>query len=273
MSDKHQLRVAYGRSTNRPEFRELSPSVYYDFDLGSNVMGNYDLKPADIQNVDFRYEWYPSKGEQLSVALFYKHFKNPIEWTYTVAGGTDLVYSYMNAVGANNFGIEIDIRKSLDFIGLNDFSLSFNGSLIKSRVTFPDGTNNIDRPMQGQSPYLVNLGLFYNGSNNGWNAAILYNIIGKRIIGVGNRYGNASDGSSRNIPNSYEMPRNTIDLSVSKKWSHWEVKLAVRDLIAQPCVFKQYEELELNGKKITIDETNRKFKPGRDISITVGYNF
>ncbi|MDY4650125.1 MAG: hypothetical protein SO542_06020, partial [Muribaculaceae bacterium] len=60
----------------------------------------------------------PSKGETVSVALFYKHFCNPIEWTYTVAGGTDLIYSYINALGANNYGIEVDIRKSLDFLGL-----------------------------------------------------------------------------------------------------------------------------------------------------------
>ena len=40
ITDSHQLRAAYGRSTNRPEFRELSSSVYYDFDLGSSVMGN-----------------------------------------------------------------------------------------------------------------------------------------------------------------------------------------------------------------------------------------
>ena len=82
---------------------------------------------------DLRYEWYPSKGEIVSIALFYKKFKNPIEWTYTVAGGTDLVYSYINAKGADNYGIEIDIRKDLGFIGLEELSLSFNGSLIKSK--------------------------------------------------------------------------------------------------------------------------------------------
>lgn len=72
---------------------------------------------------------------------------------------------------------------------MKNFSLSFNGALIKSKVQFAAGTNNIDRPMQGQSPYLINTGLFYNNTEKGWNAAILYNRIGKRIIGVGNRYG------------------------------------------------------------------------------------
>lgn len=269
-SDEHQLRAAYGRTINRPEFRELAPTVYYDFDLGSSVMGNYDLRAAYIQNFDLRYEWYPSKGEIVSIALFYKKFSNPIEWTYTVAGGTDLVYSYINAKGADNYGIEIDIRKNLGFIGLNDFSLSFNGSLIKSKVTF-DGGNNIDRPMQGQSPYLINAGLFYNRS--GWSAAILYNRIGKRIVGVGNKYGTGADGSSRNIPNSYEMPRNSLDLSLGKKFGHWELKASVRDVLAERYLFKQIEDIVTPDKTKHIEEVTRSYKPGRNYNLSITYNF
>ena len=269
-SDAHQLRAAYGRTTNRPEFRELAPSVYYDFDLGSSVMGNYDLKAAYIQNFDLRYEWYPSKREIVSIALFYKKFKNPIEWTYTVAGGTDLVYSYINAIGANNYGIEIDIRKDLKFIGLEDFTFSFNGSLIKSKVNF-DGGNNIDRPMQGQSPYLINTGVFYN--RNGWSAAILYNRIGKRIVGVGNKYGTGADGSSRNIPNSYEMPRNSLDLSFGKKLGQWEVKAAVRDVLAEQYLFKQIEDVTILGKTKHIEEITRSYKLGRNFNLSIAYSF
>lgn len=272
ITNAHQIRAAYGRSVNRPEFRELAPSVFYDFDLSSNVMGNYDLKAAYIDNVDLRYEWYPSAGELVSVALFYKHFKNPIEWTYTVTGGTDLIYSFINASGANNYGVEIDIRKNLGFIGMRDFSLSFNGALIKSKVQFAPGTNDIDRSMQGQSPYLINTGLFYN-PENGWSAAILYNRIGKRIIGVGNRYGTAADGTAKNIPNSYEMPRDNIDLSVGKKIGVWDIKLSIRDLLAQSYLFQQFEKINTNGEERTISEVTRKYKPGMNINLSVGYTF
>lgn len=270
VNDSQQLRAAYGRTVNRPEFRELAPTVYYDFDLGSSVMGNYDLKAAYIQNFDLRYEWYPSKGETVSVALFYKKFKNPIEWTYTVAGGTDLIYSYINALGADNYGIEIDIRKTLGFIGLKDFSLSFNGALIKSNVRF-NGGNNIDRPMQGQSPYLINAGVFYNRS--GWSAAVLYNRIGKRIVGVGNKYGTGADGSSRNIPNSYEMPRNSLDISLGRKFRHWELKASVRDILAERYLFKQIENIATESGNKHIEEVTRSYKPGRNFNISVSYRF
>jgi len=273
LSEKHQFRLAYGKSVNRPEFRELSTSVYYDFDLGSSVMGNSSLQAAYIQNVDLRYEWYPSNGEQVSIALFYKHFENPIEWTYTMSGGTDPVYSYVNAKGANNYGIEVDIRKNLDFIGMRNFSFSFNGAWIKSKVQFKEGGNNIDRPMQGQSPYLINTGLFYNNPDKGWNAAVLYNRIGKRIIGVGNRYGSSSEGDARNIPNSYEMPRNSIDLSASKKFGKLEIKATVRDLLAERYYFKQFEDVTVNGQARTIEEVTRSYKPGRSYNLTIAYSF
>ncbi|MDR0976765.1 MAG: TonB-dependent receptor [Prevotellaceae bacterium] len=272
LDDRHQLRLAYGKSVNRPEFRELSTSVYYDFDLGSNIIGNSDLHAAYIHNVDLRYEFYPSAGEQISIALFYKHFTNPIEWTYTMTGGTDPVYSYVNARGANNYGIEVDIRKNLSFIGLRHFSLSLNASLISSRVVFPEGSKDIDRPMQGQSPYLVNAGIFY--SNRGWNFAALYNRIGRRIIGVGNRYGSTSEGTSRNIPNSYEMPRNSVDLSASKRLGHWEMKATVRDLLAERYLFKQMEEIDMaDGTTRHIEEVTRSYHPGRLYQLSIGYKF
>ena len=267
LNEQHQFRLSYGRTVNRPEFREVSSSVYYDFDLASNVQGNYDLKAAYIDNIDLGYEYYPSNGELISVSLFYKKFKNPIEWTYTVAGGTDLIYSYINAKGADNYGVEVDIRKNLDFIGMKNFSLSLNGALIKSNVNFEPGSKEEDRPMQGQSPYLVNAGLFYQQPKNGWNAAILYNRIGKRIIGVGRSLGSA--GNEVRVPDSYEMPRNAIDLSVSKKFGKLEVKAAIRDVLAEKVSFKQFENTG-NGE---VQQITRQFKPGRSFNVNISYNF
>ena len=275
INDKHQLRLSYGKTVNRPEFREVSPSVFYDFDLASNVQGNTDLKPCYIQNVDFRYEFYPSKGELISIAAFYKYFDSPIEWTYTVTGGTSLVYSYMNAQRANNYGIELDIRKDLSFIGLPGFSWSFNGALIKSRVKFEAGSKEEDRPMQGQSPYLVNTGLFYKNDKLQLDVALLYNRIGKRIIGVGRSEGTTSGNEALRVPDSYEMPRDVIDLSASKKFgNHWELKLSIRDLLAQKVYYKQFADVHYsNGTSREVEQITRVYKPGRNIGVSAVYKF
>lgn len=275
INDQHQVRLSYGRSINRPEFREASSSVYYDFDLASNVQGNTELKNCYVDNLDLRYEWYPSRGELISLAVFYKHFDSPIEWTYTVAGGTDLIYSYKNAKSANNYGVELDIRKNLGFIGLKDFSWSFNGALIKSKVQFEKGAKEEDRPMQGQSPYLINTGIFYKNAPLKMDIALLYNRIGKRIIGVGRSEGSTGDDSNSRVPHSYEMPRNTIDFSLAKKFGeHLELKLNVRDLLAEKIYYKQFADVTYSdGSKKEVEEIARCYKPGRNIGLQAIYKF
>lgn len=273
-SDKHQLRLSYGKTVNRPEFREVSPSVFYDFDLAADVKGNTELTSCYVQNLDLRYEFYPSRSEMVSVALFYKYFDAPIEWTYTLSGGNRMIYSYMNADHANNYGVELDIKKDLSFIGLPDFSWSFNGAIIKSRVNFNGSVNMENRPMQGQSPYLVNTGIFYKNDKQQLDIALLYNRIGKRIIGVGRSEGTTSGNETLRVPDSYEMPRDVLDLSISKKFgTHWEIKANIRDLLAQKVYYKEFVTANLNsGGTKEVEQITRCFKPGRNIGLTVTYN-
>ena len=273
-TDKHQLRLSYGKTVNRPEFREVSPSVFYDFDLAADVKGNTELTSCYVQNVDLRYEFYPSRGEMISVALFYKYFDAPIEWTYTLSGGNRMIYSYMNADHANNYGVEVDIKKDLSFIGLPGLSWSFNGALIKSRVNFSGAVNQENRPMQGQSPYLVNTGLFYKSEKWQLDAALLYNRIGKRIIGVGRSEGTTSGNETLRVPDSYEMPRDVLDLSLSKKFgSHWELKFNIRDLLSQRVYYKEFVNATMNdGSNKKITQVTRSFKPGRNIGLSITYN-
>lgn len=275
LCDNQQMRLSYGRSVNRPEFRELSPSVYYDFDLASNVQGNTELNNCYVDNFDLRYELYPSSGETISVALFGKLFDKPIEWTYTVAGGTDLVYSYKNARSATSYGVEVDVRKNLGFIGLNNFDLSLNSSLIKSSVKFEKGAKEENRPMQGQSPYLVNAGVFYKCSPLQLDVAVLYNIIGKRIIGVGRSEGTTGSDENARVPHSYEMPRNVVDLSISKRFgTNWELKLNARDLLAQKVMYKQFAKVtNADGSTRQVEQISRSYNPGRNIGLQLTYSF
>ena len=276
IDSKNQVRLSYGKSVNRQEFREISSSVFYDFDLASSVQGNPELKSCYIHNADLRYEWYPSRGEVISLAAFYKYFNDPIEWTYTVSGGTDLIYSYKNAKSAYSYGLELDVKKDLSFIGLTNFSWSFNGALIHSRVKFDANDHqDSDRPMQGQSPYLINTGLFYTNPTWNTNIALLYNRIGKRLIGVGRSEGTTGDDTNARVPDSYEMPRDMIDFSASKKWGkHLEVKLNVRNLLNSKIYYKQFAHVTYkDGHKEKKEEVTRSYRPGMNLGITAIYNF
>jgi outer membrane receptor for ferrienterochelin and colicin len=267
-SKKHQLRAAYGMSVNRPELREISPAVYYDFDLFNEIGGNENLKTAMIHNADLRYEFYPSHGEIISLGVFYKHFKNPIEWTFIDMGGS-LRYLYENANNADNYGIEIEIRKKLEFIKLPSFTFVVNAALIKSNVHFNPGEVLIepDRPMQGQSPYIINAGLYYHSKKGEWDVALLYNRIGKRIVGLGKS--NNPDGNINSmIPDSYEMPRNMLDFTISKTIGKYvELRFSVKDILSEDVIFKQFPKFEKDGAIEQREQITKQYNPGQAISL------
>ena len=130
-----------------------------------------------------------------------------------------------------------------------------------------------NRPMQGQSPYLVNTGIFYKNDKQQLDIALLYNRIGKRIIGVGRSEGTTSGNEALRVPDSYEMPRDVLDLSVSKKFgSHWEVKANIRDILTQRVYYKEFVTATLNdGATKEVEQITRSFKPGRNIGLSITY--
>lgn len=267
-TEKTLVRLAYGRTINRPEFREVSPFNFYDFNSSASIYGNSDLKDALIDNIDFRFENYPSAGETYSIAFFYKKFSNPIEMVYA-EGGSGLAYTFQNAQKAENMGIEVEIRKALDEISLKNFSVVANGSLIYSKVFFSEESKKTqkDRALQGQSPYIANVGLYYNNEKNGFDASILYNIIGKRTLIAGRVYQSANE----TIPDVYEMPRNVLDLTLSKKINKIiELKFGIKDILNENKHQQQtFEFTDQNGVKQERTLPTLDYNPGRTISLGV----
>lgn len=234
-SEKSLVRAAYGMTINRPEFREIAPFYYVDFELNAGIYGEPEIRQAYIHNFDIRYELYPENGEMFSIGIFYKDFLNPIE--QVILGNSPTQYSFRNVKSAYSAGIEAELRKSLAFIpGMEDFNLVLNGSLIKSRVHFEEGSLYRNRPLEGQSPYIINAGLFYQNNEKGLMMSLLYNVIGKRITAVGR----PSPNQWEDIPDIYEMPRNVIDLTFSKTLGNRiEIKGGIKDILNQPVRFVQ----------------------------------
>ena len=52
---------------NRPEFRELAPFYFVDFDMNAGIYGNPSIKQAYIHNFDLRFEHYPSPNETFNI--------------------------------------------------------------------------------------------------------------------------------------------------------------------------------------------------------------
>lgn len=273
LTKKANLRASYYRTLARPEFRELSLSSYYDYELLGNITGNPNLKRSLIDNADIRYEIYPEAGQLFSVSAFYKHFSNAIEsYRYDVLSTPDV--SFFNTPKAYTYGLEFEGRKNLNFIEESNFfkntTAYVNLSLIKSKVTNPTDQNYIDktRPMVGQSPYVVNAGLQHSALDNKLNFNILYNKIGRRIV----------QASGVNFPSTWENPRDVIDLQVSYKVlkSKGEFKLNAGDILNQRSIIyfdyngdKKYNGSVGNGG----DETFSSYRSGTNISLSFNYTF
>ncbi len=275
LGGKSMIRVAYGLSVNRPEFREMAPFYFVDFDLNAGIYGNPSVKQAYVNNFDLRFEHYPSPDEILNVGIFYKTFTNPIEMI--IMGNNPTQYSYQNVESAYSYGIEADVKKTFRFLSADEnFSFIMNAALIRSRVDFAEGDLNPDRPLQGQSPFMVNTGLFYYNDRSGFMVTALYNIIGKRIVAVGR----PSPNEWESIPDIIEMPRNVVDLMISKKiGNHFEIKGSFKDLLNHRILHTQTVDAvidlnDLNGpREFKREQITRYYHPGRNASVTVSYKF
>ena len=261
INDKNLLRFSYGKTINRPEFREMSNFDYQDFDMFAIIHGNDTLKSAYIDNYDLRYEWYPSAGEIVSLAAFYKDFSNPIE-VFLIPAGTGYDYKPFNTEKAYSMGLELDARKqftefkeSAGFLNyLKNLTLIFNTSLIKSEInTTQQGfARDKTRIMQGQSPYIINLGLNYASEASKLSVGVNYNRLGKRIAYVGNPLN----------PHTWELPRNSLDLTIQKELGkRVTFKAGIKDILNNPVRFVQYYGPNDN---ITVDTYN--YTPNRSFS-------
>lgn len=236
LNEISNLRLSFSRNINRPQFREIAPFTYYNFEDQTIIKGNTELKQADISNYDIRYEIYPGINELISFSLFLKEFRNPIERVFVISTGQN-DRTFDNSGFARNYGFEFEYRTSLNIITdlLENFTLTSNYSRIYSEIEETNlGLDRKTRPMQGQSPYVINLMLSYNNLTFGLNGTISYNRFGKRIIETANFQGS----------DIYEFPRDVIDVVITKNLlNNLELKFTVKDLLAKNIEFFENEKL------------------------------
>jgi outer membrane receptor protein involved in Fe transport len=236
ITSKQNLRISYSKTLNRPEYRELAPFGFYDFTTQFFTQGNPNLKIATVKNFDLRYEFYPGKGQLLSVSYFRKNFTNPIELKLGINNKT---VTYENADSAVNSGIELEFRTLLSSIFKNenttvfdDITLFANTAIIKSVVditSFNTANTDTSVPLQGQSPFVVNVGLQYLNKENGWVFSSNLNRVGNRIAIAANQFN----------PALWEKGRTMIDFQVAKSLmkNKIELKLNIQNVLAQDQIF------------------------------------
>ena len=268
MREGMNLRFGASRTLARPQLRELAPFAFADYAGGYLTVGNPELDRSLIRNFDVRWEVFAADGGLLAASAFYKSFASPIE--VAVLPSTELLKTWVNGGTANNWGVELELRSDLGRISsaLKPVSLNTNLTLVQSRVNVPgvitvyipgEGEAQLpvvekNRALQGQSPYIVNVGLTYarRDRNAGDQAvSILFNRFGRRIDAVG---GQAT-------PDIYEEARSQLDVVVERRIpSGAKLKLSASRLVGSRVKFTQ------GGGLL------RQWDRGRTFSLSVGWD-
>ena len=184
------IRLSYYRSINRPGFYEIVP--YQIMGEEYQEKGNPNLKRARIDNIDLRWEWFPSKTEQILAGVFYKYLKNPIEQVFVtsdgkIGAGTDAYYMPDNLGNAKNMGFEIDVIKYIRHFGIKANYTYTYSKITTSKREYKEGSAEYksgvtqSRPLVNQAPHTANISLLYKDTENGWNAQLASSFTGAKL--------------------------------------------------------------------------------------------
>jgi TonB-dependent receptor len=267
LNENQNVRLAYGKTTARPSFKELSYAEIFDPLTGRTFIGGLfrdaddgqgivywdgQLVSTDIHNFDARWEIFPTPSQIMSFSGFYKKFINPIEVIQfaTQAGA----FQPRNVGDGEVIGGEVELRQSLNFIAerLQNFSLTVNLTMTSSRIELSrteyesrvanarEGqTVDEYRDMAGQAPYIINGGFMFNGAEEGFfknlEAALFYNMQGQTL-----QYAGIVDR-----PDIYTVPFHSLNLNASKKFGtdeNMKVGLKVSNLLndKREAVYKSF---------------------------------
>ncbi len=289
-TDDMQLRLHGSKTIARPQFRELAPQVYQDFDSDRQFLGNPLLVDSELLNAEARYEWFFARDQRLTLAGFYKKIDNPIETVaFFPAGAENFQVGFANAPSARLYGGEIEAQKFIrldglgpDFFATRRLVLIANYTFTKSEIQA--GTDLVASPFQplngnpvlqpanllfgdgaplvGQSDHLVNLQVGIEDTESLSQATVLFTYASDRVTTRGPV---AASGGVR-LPDLTERPGIRLDVvlrqGVTLGGLDFELKFEGRNLTKT-----KYQEFQLfpNGTRVE----NNTYNLGRIFALSL----
>ena len=261
LTGKQNLRFGYGRTVNRPDFRELSPFEFTNVVGGYSTVGNPRLLRAKIDNFDARWEWFLGGNQVIAASYFYKKFYDPIEQTY-IPTASELRQSFGNVKGANNQGVELEFRKNLGFVSpkLRAFNAQANVTFVNSDVIIPTDDpqyfqlTSKQRPLVGQSRFIYNVIGEWQKPQWRSQARFYVNSVSRRITDVG----------TFRLPDIYQERMTFLDFvyqyNLTEK-GNWTLRFSAENLTDNQYRYTQADFLV------------RSFRLGRTYTIGTSYTF
>jgi TonB-dependent receptor len=294
-AENQQLRLHGSKTIARPQFRELAPQIYQDFESDRQFFGNPLLVDSQLWNAEARYEWFFARDQRVTLAGFFKKIDNPIEAVaFFPAGADNLQTGFSNAPKATLYGGEVELQKYFKLNGLSDSPFfatrrlvvianytythskvsaddklvasplqPLNGApvLIPANLLFQDGA-----PLVGQSDHLINVQLGIEDTTSLSQLTVLFNYASERVT---NRGPVSASGGVR-LPDLIEKPGVRLDVvarqGITVAGKQLELKFEARNLTGTRN--QEYQIFDA-GKRVDVNSYNL----GRVFSLGVSATF
>lgn len=283
-SEKHSFRIAGSITQTLPEFKEIAPFQYVS-PTGLITFGNADIVASKNLNLDLKWEYFFSRSELISLTTFYKGIDDPINASVT-RGSTGYFSFFNTADKATIYGIELESRVNLISVDERPtLRLNFNATrmwhsqdlkdvydtngLITETFKYKDLTKT---GLQGASDLIVNTSINYTTLNeNPFEATVAFNYASEKIVILGG----PEDQATKDIDYNDAIVENGIpylDLIFKKTFNdRLQVSLNAKNLLNPDIKLTQLVNNPVTG--IETNETVLSYKRGKQISITINYNF
>ncbi len=292
INEQHAVRLAMSRTITLPEFKEIAPFEYVS-QTGQVTRGNPNLEASRNLNYDLKWEYFPSNGELVSVAAFYKDISDPINKVQD--RGSAGVFSYFNSGDqAEVFGFEAETKLNLIEPVTNDEDGSMSGyglNLILNATRMwhnqdlkevRDADGNFIRTfrykgltstgLQGASDWILNTSLNFNTvGENPWDASLTANYASDKIFALG---APEIQSESETFYNDAIVEKGfvVLDAVIGKEiGEHWRLRLTGSNLLNPEIRRTQLVRPSTTG--IQTEETVRSYSLGAQLSLGVNYRF
>lgn len=273
-----QFRLHGSKTIARPQFRELAPQVYRDFESDRLFFGNPELVDAKLLNFEGRWEWFFGRNQRVTAAGFYKKLDNPTEQVaFFPTPDSALQTGFSYAPSATLWGGEIEVQKyfPLEFLGAGrrlmlvgnytytKSSINSDDTLVPSPIQNGSGVAVLvpatqlfrdGAPLTGQSDHLVNVQVGIEDTDSLSQLTLLFNYASDRVT---NRGANL-------LPDIIERPGIRLDLVARQGLTlggvDFELKLEGRNLTGTR--YREFQQFEAGTVEINRYRLGRVFTAG-----------
>jgi outer membrane receptor protein involved in Fe transport len=300
--DGLSIRAAYSQTVARPAFREIGYYVAVESGSDDLVVGNPQLGLSDVESWDARVEYvWGDFADLVALSAFTKKIDDPIESIVlrnpTDASNSSALYRtfFNNPNQADVWGIETEVKKALDFFGVDGLeylSIGANFTYIDAKVDRTDlerqraagffgvapgdtaafSTLAKSRRLFSQPEWIANADLSFDHPDWGTRATLAFFAISDVLDAAGSGNIGTSGRIESLTLDRYIDSFHQLDLIVSQEFSFENVPGSFTVKGSLKNLTDSARRLIWDPAQTKREITERSFKVGRDLSVSVSYS-